>query len=47
MPYNDTAWKLICKDMAYSLHQFDSWEQVPKHVQQQYIQKTIKDSNAD
>ena len=42
MPYNETAWKQICKDMAYGLHQYDHWDQVPTHIQQQYI----KDLNA-
>ena len=33
------AWTLLCKECAGDLHQFDHWDNVPKYVQDMYIEK--------
>ena len=42
--YEEVAWELLTKDMAFGLHQFDSWEQVPEKVKKLYLDKAIKES---
>lgn len=40
--YEEKAWALLTEDMAFGLQQFDNWEQVPKDVQQLYINKVLE-----
>ena len=37
------AWKLLCTDMAYGLHQYDTWEDVPNTTKESYLKNVSKD----
>ena len=39
----ELAWKLLCTDMAYGLHQYDTWEDVPNTTKESYLKNVSKD----
>jgi len=40
-PAEQRAWARLTADMAGGAHQFDYWEDVPKHVQQRYLDRDL------
>ena len=38
----ELAWKLLCTDMAYGLHQYDTWEDVPNTTKESYLKNVSK-----
>jgi hypothetical protein len=33
------AWELYCRETAGDMHVVDFWEELPKHVQEMYLEK--------